>query len=169
MWTRRLLAYYPQADAHIVQLAAIFHDVGYATDMDDHATAGAGICRQMLTGHEPDENIERIADMVKEHAKKDRTDMTLEEMLLCDADLLDEIGALNIIWDSMAEGAEQEQRYEKTLSRLQAILPKVTAQSGKLRTEAGRNLHRQRSEFQTLFCKELAFELGLTTDNPLDR
>ena len=91
-----------------LMIAAIFHDVGRAVSIqtgEDHAKAGVPITREWLlaNGYDP-ERAEYIAGLVGMHSEKWRmhdpaTDRNL--LMLMEADLLDDMGLLGIVMDTM--------------------------------------------------------------------
>ena len=91
-----------------LMIAAIFHDVGRAVSAQqggDHAKAGVPITRDWLLsgGYDP-ERAEYIAGLVGAHSEKWRmgdpsTDRNL--LMLMEADLLDDMGLLGIVMDTM--------------------------------------------------------------------
>ena len=110
-WAKRL--YDATADKTGLQyedlmIAAIFHDVGRAVSIqtgEDHAKAGVPITRDWLlaNGYDSD-RAEYIAGLVGMHSEKWRmqdpaTDRNL--LMLMEADLLDDMGLLGIVMDTM--------------------------------------------------------------------
>ena len=91
-----------------LMIAAIFHDVGRAVSIqtgEDHAKAGVPITRDWLlaNGYDSD-RAEYIAGLVGTHSEKWRmqdpdTDRNL--LMLMEADLLDDMGLLGIVMDTM--------------------------------------------------------------------
>lgn len=91
-----------------LMIATIFHDVGRAVSIqtgEDHAKAGVPITRDWLksNGYDP-ERAEYIAGLVGAHSEKWRmhdpaTDRNL--LMLMEADLLDDMGLLGIVMDTM--------------------------------------------------------------------
>ena len=91
-----------------LMIAAIFHDVGRAVSIqtgEDHAKAGVPITRDWLlaNGYDSD-RAEYIAGLVGMHSEKWRmqdpaTDRNL--LMLMEADLLDDMGLLGIVMDTM--------------------------------------------------------------------
>ncbi len=91
-----------------LMIAAIFHDVGRAISIqtgEDHAKAGVPITRDWLLANGYDrERAEYIAGLVGTHSEKWRmqdpaTDRNL--LMLMEADLLDDMGLLGIVMDTM--------------------------------------------------------------------
>jgi uncharacterized protein len=80
-----------------------------------------------------------------------------------DADLLDEVGALTVLWDAMAAGAEEPQSYTITTQRIRAAYERLKARDlYSLETETARQFYRERIDFLGQFITQLEYELGLT-------
>lgn len=111
LWTKRL--YDAMEDKSELRyddliIAAIFHDVGRSSSKQlgiPHAKAGVPITREYLLSHGFDEaRIEFICKLVGEHSDKGRMhDAGLDRnlLLLMEADLFDDMGALGITMDCM--------------------------------------------------------------------
>ena len=94
-------------------IATIFHDVGRkVADIEhiSHAKAGVPITREYLTGKGYDEErTEFICNLVGSHSDKYRmNDPKIDRnlLLLMEADLLDDTGALSIVMDCMISQAD---------------------------------------------------------------
>lgn len=128
-------------------IATIFHDVG-RTSADrlhiSHAKAGVPITKEYLLSHDfPEDRVDYIGSLVERHSEKWRmadpsTDRNL--IMLMEADLLDDAGALGIVMDCMITESRSSQadfvdcldhinRYTK---RISANNPMVTADAKKL-------------------------------------
>lgn len=91
-----------------LMIATIFHDVGRAVSIRtgvDHAKAGVPITRDWLksNGYDP-ERAEYIAGLVGAHSEKWRMhdpDIDRNLLMLMEADLLDDMGLLGIVMDTM--------------------------------------------------------------------
>lgn len=91
-----------------VVIATIFHDVGRNASLasgEPHALAGVPITRDYLLNHgfEP-ERVEYICSLVANHSAKEQIwDKSLDPnlVLLMEADLLDDMGALGVVMDCM--------------------------------------------------------------------
>lgn len=108
-WCSRLAEGLEGVDKEALYTAAIFHDIGYAGhDNGCHALRSGRAFHEYATAsgmEEPfREKVERLiyAHSNKELMKKEGT--SLELILLMEADLLDEEGAMGIVWDCMAMG-----------------------------------------------------------------
>ena len=146
-WTKRL--YDATADKtglryEDLMISAIFHDVGRAVSQltgTDHATAGVPITRDWLlsNGYDP-ARAEYIAGLVGAHSGKWRmhepdTDRNL--VMLTEADLLDDMGLLGIVMDTMIVRARKEDatfydcynHYERYTHPMQYDCPVVTPEA----------------------------------------
>ena len=98
-----------------LMIAAIFHDIGRAVSEqtgEDHARAGVPLTREWLlaNGYDP-ARAEYIAGLVGAHSEKWRmrdpaTDRNL--VMLMEADLLDDMGLLGIVMDTLIVRARKE-------------------------------------------------------------
>ena len=120
-WARRLLET-ERADADVVLMAAVFHDVGYTVSPEGHPARGADISETYLR-----ENgygaafAAHIANCVRNHDDKSRLrdpGAPMELILLIEADCLDETGALSVLRDALLEGASGKGDYLRTYERL---------------------------------------------------
>jgi putative nucleotidyltransferase with HDIG domain len=122
-WAQRLLKT-EKADADVLLMAALFHDVGYAVSPEGHPARGAEICAAYLreVGYE-EAFVARVADCVRRHDDKSllRDPTTPRELiLLIEADCLDETGALSVLRDALTEGTccgDYRRTYERLLQR----------------------------------------------------
>ncbi len=131
IWSRRLSEGSDNMDKKALLMAALFHDVGYAieTNASSHAESSAVICSDYLHGQgfEP-AYVKQVVDLVKNHSKKEwlKDSKTSKELVfLMEADLLDETGALSIVWDCMVEGAQEVQTFEKTKGHISGFSGKT--------------------------------------------
>lgn len=86
-------------------ISAIFHDVGRCTGIGNHAEQSVPITREYLLAHGySKEKTEYICMLVGEHSNKWKmgdADIDRNLLLLMEADLLDDMGALGIVMDCM--------------------------------------------------------------------
>ena len=110
-WVKRLYDATPDKTGlryEELMTAAIFHDVGRAVSAQkggDHAKEGVPITRDWLlsNGWDP-ERAEYIAGLVGAHSEKRRMrdpDIDRNLLMLMEADLLDDMGLLGIVMDTM--------------------------------------------------------------------
>ena len=101
-------------DLEIIALAALLHDVGWEEGRE-HGEVGAEIAVEYLDSIGlQTEKIKRIGEIILVHDDKDtKRELSLECQVVMDADLLDEVGAISILWDSMATACEDNANYKK--------------------------------------------------------
>lgn len=108
-WCFRLAEEQTGIDEEALYTAAIFHDIGY-TDRDNETHAERSY--QAFLEYAKMQNmelelVEKVVDMIAKHSDKSllRVPGTSRELiLLLEADLLDEEGAMGIVWDCMTMG-----------------------------------------------------------------
>lgn len=91
-----------------VMIATIFHDVGRMVAVksgETHSKAGMPLTRKYLEAHGfPEERIKYICELVGSHSDKERMkeeNLDKNLLLLMEADLLDDMGALGVVMDCM--------------------------------------------------------------------
>ena len=110
---------------------------------------------------------DRVASLVVQHQARERMqdpDTPIELVILMEADMLDERGALGILWDAMAEGAKPLQTYEGTLERLKMRKLYRRPERNPLVTERGRAFWAEKQRLHMDFVLALERDLGLTDD-----
>jgi len=170
IWAKRLIEDELNIDKEAVLVSAIFHDVGYAESSDDyskHAEKGALICEKYLIeqGFEA-KFIEKVVYLVKNHSKKElmlEKDTSKELILLMEADLLDESGALSIVWDCMREGAQEKQTFEKTYKHISDYSGRQL-NGNPMVTEKGKAFWANKQRLVQDFINQLGFDLALEVD-----
>ena len=110
-WAKRLYDLTPDKTGlqyEDLMIATIFHDVGRAVSIrtgEDHAKAGVPLTRDWLlsNGYDP-ARAEYIAGLVGAHSEKHRMrdpDIDRNLLMLMEADLLDDMGLLGIVMDTL--------------------------------------------------------------------
>lgn len=99
-------------DVESLKIATIFHDVGYGTGEDEeHAKSSSKICRDYLERREyPQDKVDFICYLIEEHSNKKlfhEKSTPLELVVLMEADMLDDTGAMGIILDSWIASKEE--------------------------------------------------------------
>ena len=107
-WAKRIADDLPNVDEEVLFTSVIFHDVGYYCGKDEHAINSARIFLEYANknGFEQ-EFIDKVHYCLINHShKRFLTDETSspELILLLEADILDEEGAMAISWDLMTVG-----------------------------------------------------------------
>ncbi len=145
-------------------MAVIFHDVGYSVTSDGiaHAYDSSRICAEYLrrAGYE-ETFIQKVTWMIDRHSDKrylTRTDNPLEFQLLLEADHLDETGALAILWDCMAEGANPNVTYGDAYEHILKYSGRMR-EDNPLKTEAARGYWSRKQGLVDRFIKLIQFDL----------
>jgi uncharacterized protein len=161
--TAQKIARVENADSDIVTVAAIFHDVAKLnSEQEEHAERGAAIAQDYLTraGFAADW-IARVCRVIVNHPAALEFDapLPLEDRILRDADRLDEVGALGIVWTVMNVGLEAPS-YAEVRARI-AKYDRKTAECvvAKMMTRTGREFAEQRLKFVNDFITQLDEEM----------
>ena len=121
-WCKKICPDKPMCDKDILFTAAIFHDVGYSVQKENHAFYSAKIFKKYaLENNFNNDFIEKVSYLISHHSDKEMLNMDNENdelILLLEADLLDEEGALGIVWDLLAQGHIGIDNYEEALNAI---------------------------------------------------
>ena len=154
-----------KGDPQVVAIAAIFHDVGKGLHPDrPHAEVSAEICEKYLRKVSlPEAKIQDIVQAVRCHSLKneDPQGFTLEQRIIMDADSLDEVGALCVLWDALGNSNEPQTTYRSVYCHIKGSYDERLRKMDTLKTEEGRRLYQKRLDTLGGFIQELALELGL--------
>ncbi len=111
-----------EVDKEACYIAAIFHDVGYSIEKKNHALYSEMIFNRYAETHNfPKELQKKVSKMIALHSHKEllnNKDTMPELILLMEADLLDEEGALGIAWDLLAKGARGTDDYKECIEAM---------------------------------------------------
>ena len=170
-WSKRLYDATPDKAGlryEDLMIATIFHDVGRAvSDRSgvDHAKAGVPLTRDWLlsAGYAP-ERAEYIAGLVGAHSEKWRMhDPAIDRnlLMLMEADLLDDMGLLGIVMDTMIVRARKAEatfydcynHYERYTHPMQHDCPLVTPEAKALWDEKTESTDR----FMEQYRKDILF------------
>ncbi len=147
-------------DLEIIALAALLHDIGW-DEVRPHGEVGAEMAVEYLDsiGVDP-ETIRRVGEIIMIHADKDTdADLSLECKIVMDADLLDEVGAVGILWDAMATACEDEASYKKAYYRIKNYLRINKPKIRRCKTDAGRAEYTKRMQLIESYIYQLEKEL----------
>lgn len=105
-WAKKIVVDYPDCDSKALYTAAVFHDIGYARGKQNHAIIGAEIFEEYAQSAGFDNEFTAfVAYLIRFHSSKDLLNdpkSPIELVLLQEADLLDEEGAMGIVFDVLA-------------------------------------------------------------------
>lgn len=99
---RSILTSYPEADAEILYLGVLLHDVDQPfNDKENHVVRSAAAAERILTETEyPPARIARVLAVIREHSTEHISSIkpsTIEARILFDADKLDGLGPFGIL------------------------------------------------------------------------
>ena len=120
-WAQRLAVDFKDINLDICLTACIFHDVGYAYGKDDHAISSAKIFNEYVKDKNFDKDfIDEVEWIIINHSDKSLLQTTTNHnfIIVLEADLLDEEGALGILWDLLAAGKKDVSSYYLALEEL---------------------------------------------------
>lgn len=147
-------------DLDIIVLAALLHDIGW-DEVRPHGEVGAEIAVDYLDslGVDP-EKIAKIGEIIMMHSDKDtEAELSLECRIVMDADLLDEVGAVGILWDAMATAQEDEASYKRAYYRIKNFYRINKPKIKRCKTDAGRAEYNKRMQLIEEFIFQLEKEL----------
>lgn len=161
-WCQRLIVDRPNCNTDILYTSAIFHDVGYALGQDNHATTSALIFNEYAKELNFDKKFtEAVTDIILNHSDKNQLkdpNVSDEVCLLLEADLLDEEGAMGIVWDLMAEGHKNPDDYDDGLGCVWKHSAHILSQDYMV-TPLAREIWSEKKEFVRKFIEQLQYDL----------
>lgn len=170
------------ADALIVEVAALLHDIGRSTELADqgrtcHAALGGRLSREILLslGVVSSSFVTAVVDCVRCHRYRrrdaDAKPKTLEAKVVYDADKLDSMGAIGIGRSfhfagrigarvhNTAEEALGSESYSREDSAYREYLVKLRFLKDKMQTASGARLAARRHQVMAEFFAELDREV----------
>ena len=164
-WAERRCEGRDDYNPDVLFLSVIFHDVGYACGHDNHQINSEKIFREYAINNNFNAQLtEKIALCIGTHSDKELLlqpeKLFIEQILLMEADLLDEEGALAICWHGMAAGYEGDDSYEECVDRIKTKLQKRVG-SNPMVTEKGRRIWDEKVAYQVDFVKKLEYDLEM--------
>ena len=99
---RSILSSYPEADAEILYLGVLLHDVDQPfNDKENHVTRSAAAAERILNEIEyPPARVTRVIELIREHSTEHINSIrpsSIEARILFDADKLDGLGPFGIL------------------------------------------------------------------------
>ena len=151
-----------ECDLDVLYTSVIFHDVG-SSSRENHATYGAEIFKNYGIMHNFDEEfINKVYNNILVHSNKDLINdksSSNELIILLEADLLDEEGALGIVWDLMALGSMGGVNYYDSLDALKHA--KHILKQDYMVTPLARQIWEKKKDLVKCFTDELERDLFL--------
>lgn len=165
LWLERLLAQGGVEDVEALRLAAAFHDVGYVYSKEVHGLHSARVLEAYAAANGVDAAIAaRAVFLVREHSNKERwlsdPDAPMDLILLMEADLLDEEGAMGLVFDCLSAAASGEGTYEGVWARMRRFEPE-RVETNRMVTPLGRSLWAEKQRILREFLAAYANDLGI--------
>ncbi len=147
-------------DLDIIALAALLHDIGWS-DYRPHGEVGAELAVEYLDSIGVDtDTIRRVGEIIMMHEDKDTdADLSLECKIVMDADLLDEVGAVGVLWDAMATACEDEASYKKAYYRIKNYYRINRPKIRRCKTDTARTEYAKRMQMIEAYISQLEKEL----------
>ena len=170
IWANRLINNKNNLNKEALLMSTLFHDTGYAISLEsrDHAVNSEIIFRDYCKNNNIlNINEEFISYLIKNHSNKnlmENNSTPIELILLMEADILDETGAMAIVWDCMAEGGKKEQSFFKTYEHINNYTKKLMAKNNMV-TKEGKKYWKIKQNLVNNFIKEFAYDLGIEDIN----
>ena len=149
-------------DLEVIRIAAILHDVGWSDEIP-HGTVSKQIADEYLSSIKYDsDKKEKILEAIENHSNRENANgLCLESYIIMDADILDEVGAISILWDAMATMYQENPSYKMAYERIKKFTAEIKRKKDRLKTSAGKKFYEERIKFIDQFLNELEFELNL--------
>ncbi len=173
-WTMRLIGKQGGLtieEQDILITAAIFHDSGYVLceDTSRHAEKSAEIAREYLTGQGwSSDKVNRVCELVAAHSDKARMrnpDIPRMLLMLMEADLFDDSGAMGIIMDTRIEQARNPQcDFKDALQHIEKYTLRYARRLSPMVTPAARAMWDEKSRMVESFYQSLKADLAYMID-----
>ena len=153
-------------DFEVIKFAVLFHDAGWS-DTVDHALIGAELAEKYLLGKDVDpELVARIVSAVLTHNKIQEPEESLpkENLIVMDADGLDEVGVTTLVWDAMATATEDNPSYMRVLERDKEFYKQAKENIIYLETETGKKFYNERIAVLEMCLSHFRYELSLSDE-----
>ena len=169
-------------DAGILAVASIFHDAGYHFIGEGHARRSVIVFNEYIEKHRNSfekghtklsalvysaltsaSGLDEIRDIIAIHSDKilANGDISLEAGILMDADILDETGAMAVLFDCYCEADEPKFDYYTTYERISSRFANEGTDTANFHTKAGKRRFNDLRRYTGDFINGLKQELGL--------
>lgn len=162
-WVKRIVLEVKDCNLEIVYTAAIFHDCGYTdASKEDHARLGAKIFLEYAQKHNLEKNFTNIVyTMILNHSNKTlikEKDTSIEMIVLLEADLIDEEGALGVVFDLLAEGYKGPDSYDSVFNEIMIHSAHILHQNYMV-TPVAKKIWEDKKRFIQQFLYDLKYDL----------
>lgn len=151
-------------DKESLKIATIFHDCGYSTGRDEnHAVMSSAICRDYLERRQyPPEKIDFICYLIEEHSNKKlfhEKNTPIELIVLMEADMLDDTGAMGIVLDSWIASRGEDATFESVCRHFEKYTYRHMKQM-EFVTAPGRQFWHEKRKLVYEFLRQYKRDLG---------
>lgn len=157
---------FSRSDMYTLQAAAIFHDIGNVVQREKHGAIGAEIVGNIFCNTEflsdYEINKERLIHIIANHSdKENENDRDLVSVILKDADVLDQIGAMSILMHGSKYDYNSYEYYNKVLDDLKnKELPYCQKEYLLLKTNPAKEMMNDKIKLIKNFIKQLTYEIS---------
>jgi putative nucleotidyltransferase with HDIG domain len=154
-----------------LKVAAILHDIGNVVQREGHGEIGAEIVDKLFDSTEYIKSSgidrKRLANIIAGHSnKEDDRDRDILSVILKDADILDQIGAMSILMHGSKHNHDEYSFYQDVLNEIgKREMEFCEEQYSLLRTSAAKQIMEQKMNFIKGFKKQLELELQGELEN----
>ena len=161
MWALRLQEKLG-GDKDVLMYSSILHDCSW-DGKQNHAISSYQEAKVFLDQFDLDKEFkEKVLEGVLYHNRNDTPDLCKESYILMDADELDEVGAVCLLWDALAEQHEKDEvSYKSVIDRTKKYIPRLYKNLGKFHFDYSLNIYKRKLEFMEEFIKEAEDELEI--------
>ncbi len=161
MWAERLQKLIG-GDLEVLTYSAILHDCAWNGE-ENHAITSYNAASEFLNRFDLDEEFKRkVLEGIRYHNQNDTEGLSLESYILMDADELDEVGALCLIWDTLGESYHNENvSYNSVVQRMKKYLPRLKENVSSFHFEESLKIYQRKIAFMEQFIKEAEEELEI--------
>lgn len=151
-------------DIESLKIATIFHDSGYACEgEEDHAKSSSILCREYLERRNyPQDKVDFICYLIEEHSNKKlfhEKSTPLELVVLMEADMLDDTGAMGIILDSWIASKEKNCSFDSVCRHFEKYTYRHMKQM-EFVTAPGRQFWHEKRKLVYEFLRQYKRDLG---------
>lgn len=160
-WARRIQAL-EGGDLETIEVAAICHDIGWDEHIN-HAIISRQLAKPYLLAHHYDETkLEKTLQAIEMHNNRsaDKAQFNIESLIVMDADILDEVGALSVTWDIISASYEPTVSYRSILEKIKEYHGYIANRREYLQTETGLRFYNERIGVIERFIADYQYELG---------
>jgi len=153
-------------DFEVIKFAILFHDAGWS-DTVDHALIGAELAKKYLLSKDVDPVlVAQIVSAAQTHNKRHepQESLPIENLIVMDADLLDEVGVTTLVWDAMATAIENNPSYIRVIEKDLEYYKEAKEKTIYLKTETGKKFYNERIAVWDMCLSHFRYELSLSNE-----